>query len=168
MRRWAFPLLLGLILAVVGYSVAIVQFPRVLMGFATKRVAKGGGYNAMFASPMATDKARAIVRPSPDLAYSSCPFDVSNGPVLVDVEPVPAPYWSLSVFDERTDVAFVRNNIDANGQPIRIAIALAGQPVPDGMQAVRVKGAIGIALIRVLVQDRAQFPAIDAARKQSS
>ena len=65
---------------------------------------------------------------------------VSNGPVLVDVEPVPAPYWSLSVFDARTDVAFVRNNIEANGQPIRIAIALAGQPVPDGMQAVRVRG----------------------------
>ena len=122
------------------------------MGFATQRISKAGGYNTMFASPLATDKARAIVRPSPDLAYSSCPYDLSNGPVLVDVEPVPAPYWSLSVFDARTDVAFVRNNIEANGQPIRIAIALAGQPVPDGMQAVRVKDASGIALIRILVR----------------
>ena len=168
MRRWALPLLLGLILAVAGYTVMMMQFPRILMSFATQRVSKGAGYNAMFATPMATDKARAIVRPSPDLAYSSCPFDVSSGPVLVDVEPVPAPYWSLSVFDGRTDVAFVRNNIEANGQPIRIAIALAGQPVPDGMQAVRVKDATGIALIRILVQDRTQFPAIDAARKKSS
>jgi len=168
MRRWAVPLLLGLILAVVGYTVMMVEFPRLLMGFATQRISKAGGYNTMFASPMATDKARAIVRPSPDLAYSSCPFDVSNGPVLVDVAPVSAPYWSLSVFDARTDVAYVRNNIDANGQPIRIAIALAGQPVPDGMQAVRVKDATGIALVRILVQNRAQFPAIDAARKKSS
>jgi uncharacterized membrane protein len=168
MRRWSLPLLLGLILAVVGYNVMMVEFPRVLMGFATQRISKAGGYNTMFASPMATDKARAIVRPSPDLAYSSCPYDVSNGPVLVDVEPVPAPYWSLSVFDGRTDVAFVRNNIEANGQPIRIAIALAGQPVPNGMQAVRVNDATGIALIRILVQERAQFPAIDAARKKSN
>jgi uncharacterized membrane protein len=168
MRRWALPLLLGLILGVVGYTVTMMQFPRILMTLATTRVSKGAGYNAMFATPMATDKSRAIVRPSPDLAYSSCPFDVSNGPVLVDVAPVPAPYWSLSVFDARTDVAFVRNNIEANGQPIRIAIALDGQPVPNGMQAVRVADSTGIALIRILVQDRAQFPAIDAARKQSS
>lgn len=168
MRRWGLPLLLGLILAGVGYNVMLVEFPRLLMGFATGRISKAGGYNTMFASPMATDKARAIVRPSPDLAYSSCPFDVSNGPVLVDVEPVPAAYWSLSVFDARTDVAFVRNNIEADGRPIRVAIALAGQPVPDGMQAVRVADSSGIALVRILVQDRAQFPAIDAARRKSS
>ena len=168
MRRWALPLVLGLILAIAGYTVAMVQFPQVLMGFATSRISKSAGYNTMFSAPLATDKARAIVRPSPDLAYSSCPFDLSNGPVLVDVEPVPAPYWSLSVFDARTDVAFVRNNLDANNQPIRIAIAQEGQPVPDGMQAVRVSGATGIALIRILVQDRAQFAAVDAARKTSS
>ncbi|THD34716.1 MAG: DUF1254 domain-containing protein [Sphingomonas sp.] len=168
MRRWALPLLLGLILAVAGYIVAMMQFPSVLMGFATTRISKAAGYNALYAAPMATDKARAIVRPSPDLAYSSCPFDLSNGPVLVDVEPVPAPYWSLSVFDHRTDVAFVRNNLDASNQPIRIAIARDGQPVPDGMQAVRVSGNTGIALIRILVQDGSQFPAIDAARQKSS
>lgn len=168
MRRWLFPLLFGLVLAVAGYHIAMVQFPRVLMGLASHRISKAGGYNTMYAAPLATDKARAIVRPSPDLAYSSCPFDLSKGPVLVDVEPVPAPYWSLSVFDERTDVAFVRNNIEAEGKPIRIAIAQAGQPVPDGMTAVRVKGESGIALIRILVQDRAQFAAIDAARKSSS
>ena len=168
MRRWTLPLLLGLILGIVGYTVMMMQFPHVLMSLATGRISKAGGYNNMYAAPMATDKARAIVRPSPDLAYSSCPYDVANGPVLVDVEPVPAPYWSLSVFDARTDVAFVRNNIEANGQPIRIAIALAGQPVPNGMQAVRVSGSSGIALVRILVQDRTQFPAIDAARKKSS
>lgn len=168
MRRWTLPLLLGLVLAIVGYTVMMMQFPRVLMSFATQRISKTGGYNTMFASPMATDKSRAIVRPSPDLAYSSCPYDLSGGPVLVDVEPVPAPYWSLSVFDANTDVAYVRNNIAANGEPIRIAIALAGQPVPNGMQAVRVRDSNGIALIRILAQDRAQFPAIDAARRKSS
>ena len=168
MRRWTLPLVLGLLCGILGYAVMMMQFPRVLMTFATQRISKAAGYNTMYAAPLATDKARAIVRPSPDLAYSSCPFDVSNGPVLVDVEPVPAPYWSLSVFDGRTDVAFVRNNIDANGQPIRIAIALAGQPVPNEMQAVRVADSSGIALIRILVQDRTQFPAIDAARKKSS
>lgn len=168
MRRWTLPLVLGLLCGILGYLVMMTQFPRVLMSFATQRISKAGGYNTMNAAPLATDQARAIVRPSPDLAYLSCAYDVSNGPVLVDVAPVPAPYWSLAVYDARTDVAFVRNNIDANGQPIRIAIALAGQPIPNGMQAVRVADARGIALVRILVQDRGQFPAIDAARKKSS
>ncbi len=168
MRRWFFPILLGLVLAFGAYHVTTVQFPRVLMHFAVDRLGKGAGFNAMYAAPLATDKARAIVRPSPDLAYSSCPFDLSKGPVLVDVEPVPSVYWSLSVFDARTDVAYVRNNIGAGGQPIRIAIAQPGQPVPDGMQAVRVDGTRGVALIRVLVQDRSAFAPIDAARRKSS
>lgn len=185
MRRWTLPLVLGFVLALLGYNVALGQFPRVLMTLATGRIAGASGWriasaalfggspggariNLMTHTPLATDKTRLIVRPSPDLAYSSCPFDLSKGPVLVEAAPVPAPYWSLSVFDERTDAAYVRNNIDANGQPIRIAIAQAGQPVPDGMTAVRVKGTSGIALIRILVQDGAQFPAIDAARKASS
>ena len=89
MRRWFLPLVFGLVLAFLGYNVAMVQFPRVLMGLATHRIAKGAGYNMMFAAPLATDKARAIVRPSPDLAYSTCPFDLSDGPVLVEVAPVP-------------------------------------------------------------------------------
>ncbi|HEX7693016.1 MAG TPA: DUF1254 domain-containing protein [Sphingomonas sp.] len=185
MRRWVLPLVLGFVLAFVGYNFALGQFPRVLMTLATGRIAGASGgrtfgamvfggspggprANVLTHAPVATDKARMIVRPSPDLAYSSCPFDLSKGPVLVDVAPVPAVYWSLSVFDERTDAAYVRNNVEADGQPIRIAIAQAGQPVPDGMTVVRVKGSSGIALIRILVQDRRQFAAIDAARRQSS
>lgn len=169
MRRWLIPLALGLVLAIVAYNVTLMQYPRIAMSTVTAGIARAGhGYNALFIRPLPDDKHQYVVRPSPDLAYSSCPFDVSDGPVLVDVQPVPSPYWSLSVFDGRTDVAFVRNNIDANGQPIRIAIALAGQPVPNGMQAVRVKDATGIALIRVLILDRAQFATIDAARQKSS
>ena len=185
MRRWLLPLLFGVVLAFAGYHVALAQFPQALMTLATGRIAGASGLgsfsamvfggspggeriNTLTATPLATDKARAIVRPSPDLAYSSCPFDLSKGPVLVDVQPVPAVYWSLSVFDARTDVAYVRNNIEANGQPIRVAIAQEGQPVPNGMTAVRVKGTSGIALVRILVSDRNQFAAIDAARKLSS
>lgn len=165
MRRWLLPLVAGAVLALGAYHLTIALLPRVVMHFAIARVSQGAGVNAFFAAPLATDRSRAIVRPSPDLAYSSCPFDLSDGPVVVTIPAIPAPYWSLSVFDARTDVAFVRNNVEANGQPVRIAIAMAGQPVPDGMQAVRVDDARGIALLRVLIQDRTRFAAIDTARR---
>jgi uncharacterized membrane protein len=126
-----------------------------------------GGVNRFTHGPMATDRSRVIVRPSPDLAYSSCPFDLSDGPVAIDVAPAPAPYWSLSVFDGRTDVAFVRNNRDTKSGPIRIVLARNGQTAPAGVEVVRLGYDRGVALIRILVESRDRFPAIDAARRAS-
>lgn len=167
MRRWLGPLLVGALVAALGYQSTLVATPRLLLAAAWQRVAQGGANRFTF-GPLATDKSRAIVRPSPDLAYSSCPFDLAAGPLLVDVPPVPAPYWSLSVFDAETNVAFVRNNVDSNGQPIHAAVALPGQPVPTGYERVTVAQPRGIALVRILVEDRAVFPAIDRARRQAT
>ncbi len=167
MRRWLLPLLVGVVVAFAAYHVALVATPRFLMAAAVKRVG-AGGMNRMSFGPLATDKARAIVRPSPDLAYSSCPFDLSNGPIRVHVAAMPSSYWSLSVFDARTDVAFVRNNQETGGNPLDVVIARPGQATMPGALVVKVTGAKGIALIRTLVEDRATFPAIDAARRQSS
>ena len=168
MRRWLLPLLVGAVAALVGYYAALRHTPRFLMGAAVTRVAAAGGMNRMFHGPLATDKSRAVVRPSPDLAYSSCPLDLSNGPVEVTVPPIPSPYWSLSVFDARTDVAFVRNNRETGGKGLHLVIANAGQPTPAGAPVLRVDGHRGIAPLRVLVEDRTAFAPIDAARKRAS
>jgi uncharacterized membrane protein len=167
MRRWLLPLLTGVVVALIGYQLAMVAAPRMLMSAAIKRVGQAG-MNRMTHGPLATERARAIVRPSPDLAYSSCPFDLSNGPVRVQVAPAPSVYWSLSVFDSRTDTAFVRNNEQTGEKPMDIILARPGQPTPAGREVVRLNGDKGIALVRILVQDRAQFPAIDAVRRRSS
>lgn len=166
MRRWAFPLLTGLVLAVAAYFAVLAATPGFLMSAAMARLDRAG-VNRFAHGPLATDKARIIVRPSPDLAYSSCPFDLSGGPVLVEVAPAPAPYWSLSIFDGRTDVAFVRNNRDTGGKPVRIVLAGQGQEVPAGPEVVRLGYDRGVALIRILVESRDKFPAIDAARRGS-
>jgi uncharacterized membrane protein len=168
MRRWLFPLLFGLVAAAFAWQATLVAAPRVVMSIAVKRLAEAGGLNHMLHAPLRGPGRATVVRPSPDLAYSSCPFDLSKGPLLIEVAPVPAPYWSLSVFDHRTDVAFVRNNRDTGGGPIRIVIAREGQPVPAGVEAVRLSGDRGVALVRILVEDRARFAPLDRARRASS
>ncbi|MES2989142.1 MAG: DUF1254 domain-containing protein [Pseudomonadota bacterium] len=166
MRRWGIPLLIGLVTALIAYQVALVVAPRVLMGLAMSRIEKFGGPNRFTHSPLADDKSRAIVRPSPDLAYSSCPFDLSEGPLRIDAVPVTAaPYWSLSVFDAQTDAVFVRNAVDAAAAPFRVAIVGPGQVAPAGYTPVRVSGTRGIALVRILIADKARFAEIDAARR---
>ncbi|MEH3048259.1 DUF1254 domain-containing protein [Sphingomonas adhaesiva] len=167
LRPWLWPALLGVVVALIAYQATLRRTPNVLMAAAERRLAKVGGVNVFAHTPLATQRSRAVVRPSPDLAYSSCVFDLSKGVVTIDVAPVPARYWSLSVFDARTDVAFVRNNVETRGQPIRVALLTPGQVAPAGYQPVTVSGGHGVALIRVLVDDRTQFPAIDAARRGS-
>ncbi len=166
-QRWLGPVALGLFCALLAWQATLAATPRALMALAVRRVAGIGGVNHMLHAPLVTAKSRAIVRPSPDLLYSSCPFDVSKGPVLVDVAPVEAPYWSLSIFDDQTNVAFVRNNIQSDGKPLRVAVALAGQAVPAGYRAVRVGGARGVALIRILIDREAPIAMIDRARRAS-
>nr|MDQ2878402.1 hypothetical protein [Pseudomonadota bacterium] len=64
---------------------------------------------------------------------------------------------------------FVRNNLQAGGKAMRIAlIGDKGGQAPPGYEAVPVKGNGGVALLRILVDDRTHFAAIDAARKASN
>jgi uncharacterized membrane protein len=167
MKRWLLPSLLGLVMAALAWQATLLAIPRGIMTLAVSRLGEAGGSNRMLHAPLPGPGRRTVVRPSPDLAYSSCPFDLSNGPLLVEVAPVAAPYWSLSVFDARTDVAFVRNNLDTGGRGFRVALATQGQKVPAGVEAIRLDDAKGVALLRILVEDRARFAGIDRARRGS-
>ena len=167
-RHWLIAALIGVVVGALAWHETIVKTPGFLMAAATRRIAGAGEWNAMAFAPLATDQSRMIVRPSPDLAYASCPFDVSKGPVVIDALPVAAPYWSLSVFDDQTNVAFVRNNRQSAGRPIKVAIVKPGVAAPAGYEPVAVTGDRGIALIRILVPDRAQFAPLDQARRLSN
>ncbi len=169
MKRWLPPVALCVLCAVLAWQATLSLMPRALMALAVRRVASAGGINKMTHAPIVTAKSRAIVRPSPDLLYSSCPFDVSAGPVLIDVAPLDAPYWSLSVFDSLTNVAFVGNNLDSGGAALRIALVKPGQGAPSGYRAVTPNGRRGVALIRILIdRHRPQaISAIDIQRRRS-
>lgn len=167
-RRWIGPLVAGAVLGVVAWQGTLTMAPDALMHLALKRVSAVGGPNHFTHAPLATAASRAIVRPSPDLAYSSCPFDLGKGPLLIDAVPVLAPYWSLSIFDKHTNAVLVRNGMKAAYRPFRIAVLAAGQVAPAGYEAVPVDGRSGIALVRILIDDRARFPVIDRERRATT
>lgn len=167
MRSWLGPLLFGLIIAAAAAYAAISAIPYGLMTVAMDRLGQGG-INKMSYGNLATPERQPVVRPSPDLAYSSCPYDLSAGPIAIDVSPVPGRYTSLSIFDAATDVIFVRNDVEAGGKPFRIIVARDGQTAPAGAEIVRTDHDRGIALIRLLLKDPAEIAGLDAVRRQSS
>jgi uncharacterized membrane protein len=158
--RW---LLLTLAVAVIVHLGAVWAAPYLLMRVATERLQMGGEerINLMQQPNRVTENARAVVRPSPDLAYSICTFDLARGPLHLRAAPWDD-YMSLSVFAANSDVVFVRNDRQSEGA-IEITLALEGQQVPNGREVVRSPSRTGIALVRRLAPDEARFQAATAA-----
>lgn len=169
MKRWLFPIVIGLLAAFGAYQATLLATPYALMHAAFGKIGGSSGLVNKFAfGEMATADNQPIVRPSPDLAYSSCVFDVSKGPVLIDIEPVPDHYWSVSIFDARTDVAAVRSDRDTGGKVAKLALYRDGQKPPAGYDPVKLGHDKGLALIRILLREPGEFTAIDAIRRKSS
>ena len=167
-RNWLFPIAAGLIAATIAWQGTLVATPYVLMSTAMKRIGQGAPVNSFGFGEMATADRQPIVRPSPDLSYSTCVFDLSKGPVLVDVPSVPGRYWSVSIFDARTDVAAVRSDRDTGGKPARLALLREGQRAPAGYDAVQLSYDKGLALIRILLSSPSDFAEIDAIRRTAT
>ncbi len=167
MQRWILLFLVAALVAFGTYQATLLATPYALMYAAMRKIGADRPANSFFFAPMTTAGNQRIVRPSPDLSYSTCVFDLSKGPVLVDIEPVPGHYWSASVFDARTDVAAVRSDRDTKGQPARLALIKKGQQAPEGYEAVLLGYDRGLVLLRILLHNPADFPRIDAIRRKS-
>lgn len=163
-RHWLLPILAGAVAAAIAWHGTLVAMPYVLMSAAMQRIERAAPVNNFGFSQMATADRQPIVRPSPDLVYSTCAFDLSDGPVLVDVPPVPERYWSVSIFDARTDVAAVRSDRDTGGKAARLALLRTGQKAPAGYEPVRLGYDKGLALIRILLSSPAEYAEIDQIR----
>lgn len=171
MKRFLAPACATLACAIGGYFGTLALTPYVLMDHAIDRIAQRSPMNSFTHAPPVNAAAQAIVRPSPDLLYSSCPFDVSAGPLLVTAAPVPGRYSSISVFDARTDVAFIRNDEQMAVRPMQVVLAVAGQHTPPGVEVVRLSHARGIVLQRVLLadpRDPAELAMVDPIRRRAT
>jgi uncharacterized membrane protein len=165
-RRLA-PLLVVAAVAVSSYYASLAAAPYALMRLAEAKMARTAPTNHFTHSPPVKAERQFVVRPSPDLLYSLCPYDLSAGPLEITAVPVPGRYSSISVFDARTDVAFVRNDEDMAGRPMRVVLALDNQTVPAGAETIRVRYPTGIVLQRVLLADPSEAAKVDPIRRQA-
>ena len=147
--------------------------PRVIMSTAMERIGGDGALNTFSHPPRTTHEFRAVVRPSPDLAYSMCVLDLSDGPVMIEV-PASDPYTSLALYSSITDNYFVRNNRQDGGLPegetIRIVVSAPGDTpadLPEGYEAVTAPANKGLALVRRVLENDGAMPRLDALRNRS-
>ena len=156
-RRWLWRGVIVLAMAAVLHVFLVWLIPRAITGLFISRALKQGSYNRIAALPLPTDKSRAVVRPSPDLLYSACIFDVSAGPVRVSAR-LPGNYWSLSLFDLNSDNFFRVSDREIPGD--RVEVILSSLRDSGAIKAknpaaivVRPPSTTGFLLIRSLVLD---------------
>lgn len=149
--RWLLALLVFAATAALAHLVVLNAIPGRVMAKAQAAMAERGvPVNEWSAAPRMTPQTQTVVRPSPDLSYAICRFDVSDGPVLLSA-PTAETYGSLSIFDSRTDNVFVASLRE--GSNFRgVIVYPPGSPpgeTGEGVQLVEMKGP-GLALIRRL------------------
>lgn len=170
MKPWLSRTGIVLAMAAVIHLIVIIGFPRVVMrvvSYVTQR--DGIAVNTLHHAPRVNEEARGVVRPSPDLVYSFCNFDLSDGPLRIQA-PVPDTYWSLSLFKDNTDNFFVIN--DRQVQADRVDYLLVGPDseveAPSGVEVIQAPTNRGALLFRLLVMDESRLEELVEVQRQAS
>lgn len=157
-----------LLVAAAVHGATLLLLPRVIMlrtmAGTTKLV--GAAYTIAHA-PRATWRSRSVVRPSPDLLYSICVYDLgaAGGAVRVSTHGIPQSYWSVSVFDADTNNYFALNDEQSTtGEANFVLMPQASTAEASRLPIVGAPTSRGIVLFRTLVSDEAHLAQIDAAR----
>jgi uncharacterized membrane protein len=157
--------LLAILVAVLAHVGVVAAAPYFFMRGAMARIGdRPPGINAWHHAPRVSEKSRRVVRPSPDLAYSSCVYDLSAGPIRVTAAAWDD-YMSVSVFAANSDNDFVINDRQAPAG-VDFVLIRAGDPKPPGAaMVVESPSTTGIILQRRIAPTAERFALADAARK---
>jgi uncharacterized membrane protein len=169
MRRWLFTILATLALAVAFHVLTVMAFPRAIMfAFAWKGKDLGRTPNVLYHQPRVTAASRTVVKPSPDLLYSSCAYDVSKAPLRISAS-VPDTYWSLSFFASNTDNFFVVNDQEVKASQVDILLVGPGTAYgnPGNARVVTSPSSRGVALIRILIADENRIEELAKIQRQA-
>jgi uncharacterized membrane protein len=168
-RAWIGWIAATIVVAAAVHLASVWVLPHTVMHIALNRM---GAMNTIHHQKRVDEHARGVVRPSPDLLYSACPFDLSNGSLEVKAPVPPNTYWSVSAFDTDTDNFFALNDRQIGGQPLELIIL----PPRGGVEPMHIAGRLvirapttrGLVLFRTLVNSEKDFAKIDTVRRQAS
>ena len=170
MRASAKAIIAVLAVTAVAHVAYIKATPYVVMRVAMARIAEqAGGINKPMSTLPPTHRSRSIVKPSPDLVYTSCVFDISAGPVLVSGTPSPD-YWSVALYAANSDNFHVVNDRQAVASKVAFIIAddKRRPAIPAQHRLLPVVESPtdkGIVLFRYLALDSAGLARAQAAQK---
>lgn len=106
-----------IVMALIGHGVTVHMIPVIIMNKAIDKMEdRGVKLHEFSLAQRTTPQTQSVVRPSPDLAYSICRFDLSGDALLKVNAGIYDDYSSVSFFDMRTN-NFATVRVGAGGFP---------------------------------------------------
>lgn len=158
MKRLALKLAVFLLVAVLANLLTVAALPRLINLYVLHKIAViAGGENRPLPAPRADANARTVVRPSPDLLYTACVYDVSERPLHITA-PAQESYVSISGFAADTHNFFAIDNADGK-KNFDLILAREGAGVTSATaQVIAAPSARGLILFRSLISSEAELP----------
>ena len=94
--------LIVFITAFVLHFIFLISFPYAKLWYISKNWESQNMINSAFSRDIPNSNSREVIRPSADLLYSGCGFDVTYKPLII-TSSLPESYWSMSFFSSNTD-----------------------------------------------------------------
>ena len=166
-RNWKW-IAATLLVAMTVHGATVLLLPRLIMLRTIAGISKQAPVNAILHAPRPTARSRGVVRPSPDMLYSICAYDLSaaGGAIRVSTHDMPETYWSVSLFDFDTNNFYALNDRQAKAGAADFLLAVPGAPIAGGGLPLIVPPTDrGIVLFRTLINDERRTAEIDAARQ---
>ncbi|MFP4474987.1 MAG: DUF1254 domain-containing protein [Desulfatibacillaceae bacterium] len=127
-----------------------------------------GGSNRYLHGPPANADFRAVVKPSPNLAYSACVYDVSEAPLAMEF-PAHDDFWVNQVVADNTDSVAYTGLRDVGPRPSKFVLVSGDTPptdIPGGFEVLHTPTPTGVMLLRYLVRSGEHLEEINRAREQ--
>jgi uncharacterized membrane protein len=172
MKKWI-PWISWTLLAIIGVAmvvnlVLVMRIPNDIMEVTlTERF--NYPRNQWIFSPPSTAASRKVVRPSADLLYSICCYDVSQHPLRLTARITE--FWSISGFSMDTDNFFVINDNQAKSNPIEIVLTSKGIPFQDltgKAYVIEAPSDKGIILIGAVVNSETDLPGLMQIQREAT
>ncbi len=170
MKKWITVTVLGTVMvAVIIHFLIVSQTPYIAMDKAMEKL--DTEINTLDHSGPPDEDFREVVRPSPDLLYSTCIYDVNEEALLFTV-PVTDTYWSISGYAEDTHNFFSLNHEEVETNTARVLVVgekeKAYPEVEEDMIIVEAPSDTGIILIRIFVSDREKLEELKQIQERAT
>jgi len=169
MLRWLKWIAFVALLAAAVHIAAVAYAPNAVM-WRVMSLMGARGTNTIVHTERATAERRTIVKPSPDLLYSHCVYDVTRSPVKITTTAPAGTYWSVALYASNTDNFFVLNDREAGAKPATVILLGKDQTLPaqpEGAVIVSPPSPRGLVLFRTLINDDTREPELDRERREA-
>lgn len=167
--RWLVPLAVFLIAFAASGWVTLTAIPGVIMDKAMTRIAGAGGAQGEARhAPRLTEDNQTIVRASPDILYSVCIYDLSQGDRQITAHwPADSNYASVSLYDANTNNFAVISDRDSDAVDLRLTDETGrADDRATGNDVIVSPTGRGLILYRRVIDAETDLAAADAERRR--